>query len=112
MQEVRPPSTIVPELKPYTIDFTKYHNLCGQVYNFWFPQSCFSANLVCKILFNTFNTSFSKIDFEMNKAGQARPESARSQASPRVANQNVDLANIPGLARPPAMPGKDLNSDL
>ena len=34
MQEVRPPSTIVPELKPYTIDFTKYHNLCGQVYNF------------------------------------------------------------------------------
>ena len=48
----------------------------------------------------------------MNKAGQARPESARSQASSRVANQNVDLANIPGLARPPAMPGKDLNSDL
>ena len=31
MTEIRSPSSIVPELKQYNIDFTRYHNVCKQV---------------------------------------------------------------------------------
>lgn len=74
MTEIRPPQSIVPELKPYKIDFSRYHQICNQ------------------------------IDFDNGQRQAQRPESARSRLPSNHSNTDLScipgLARPPPIPAP------------